>query len=87
MSYRYIAQTNANSYSQNAVDSALDTHADNPGSNPDENALFVQTLRALIPPSVDILGYQRRVHIITCLCGIGCKRILVLEMEDRVSVD
>jgi len=41
------------------------------------------------PPStqsVDILGYQRLVHLIPCLCGMGCKRSLVLEMEVRVSV-
>ena len=37
-------------------------------------------------PSVDILGCQRRVHLIPCLCGMGCKRNLALEMEDMVSV-
>jgi len=41
------------------------------------------------PPStqsVDILGYQRLVHLIPFLCGMGCKRSIVLEMEARVSV-
>ena len=35
---------------------------------------------------VDILGNQRPVHLIPFLCGLGCKRTLVLEMEVRVSV-
>ena len=35
---------------------------------------------------LDILGNQRCVHLEPCLCGVGCKRTLVLEMEDRVSV-
>jgi len=35
---------------------------------------------------VDILGYQRLVNRIPCLCGMGCKRLLILEMEVRVSV-
>ena len=29
---------------------------------------------------------KRRVHLIPCLYGLGCKRPLVLEMEDMVSV-
>ena len=37
-------------------------------------------------PSVNILGYQRRVHLIPYLCGMGCKRALVFEMEDMISV-
>jgi len=35
---------------------------------------------------VNILGYQRLVHLIPFLYGMGCKRFLVLEMEVRVSV-
>jgi len=46
----------------------------------------VPKLYAPSTQSVDILGYQRFVHLIPCLCGMGCKRSLVLEMEVRVSV-
>ena len=49
------------------------------GLNPGENVLFVQT-------SADILVNQRRVHLITCLRGRGCKRTIVLAMEDRVFI-
>ena len=38
------------------------------------------------PPSVGILGYQRRVYLITCKCAMGCKRTIVLEMANRGSV-
>ena len=41
------------------------------------------------PPStqsVNIVGYQRLVHLIPCLCGMGCNRSIVLEMEVWVSV-
>ena len=35
-----------------------------------------------LPPSVHIpvLRNQRSVHLIPCLCGMGCKSTLVLEM-------
>ena len=36
--------------------------------------------------SVDILGNQSRVRLIPCLCGLGCKRTHVSEMEVRVSI-
>jgi hypothetical protein len=35
---------------------------------------------------MDILGYQRRVHFIPCLCGKGCKRTIIREMDVRVYV-
>jgi len=68
-----------------SVGNALDSHAGNLGSRPCENILFVQMLTAF-QPVMDILGNQRRVHLIPCLCGMGCKRSLVLEMEVRVSI-
>jgi len=46
----------------------------------------VQTYATPSTQSVDILGYQRLFHLIPCLCGMGCKRSLVLEMEVRDSV-
>ena len=39
-----------------------------------------------LSPRVDILGNQRRSQFIPSLCGMGCKRALVLEREVRVSV-
>ena len=47
-------------------------------------SIYTNAIR--LPPSVDILGNERRVHLIPCPCGVGCKRALVLEMKDRVSV-
>jgi len=66
-----------------SVGSALNAHAGNPDSSPDENVLLVQTLPAF-HPVVDILGNQRSVDLIPC--GMGCKRTFVIEIEDRVSV-
>jgi len=34
-----------------------------------------------IPPSVDVLGNQRRIYLIPCLCGVGCRRTILLKME------
>jgi len=48
--------------------------------------LFTRRLCLHLPPSVDILGNQRPVYLRPCLCCVGCKRPLVLEMEVRVSV-
>ena len=66
---------------------ALDSDAHNPGSSPGDNVPFVQVVPAF-HPVVDILGNQRRVHLLPCLCGMGCKRSLevVLGMGVRVSV-
>jgi len=33
-----------------------------------------------------LMGNQKRVHPILYLCGIGCKRTLVIELDDKVSV-
>jgi len=50
------------------------------------NALFRQKNYTPSTQPVGILGYKRLVHLIPCLCGMGCKRSLVLEMGVRVSV-
>ena len=57
----------------------------NPGSSLGKNIIFFTNVTRF-PPSVDILGNQRRVHLTPCLCGMGCKRTLVLEMENMIYV-
>ena len=50
---------------------------------------YVYTIRTnstRLPPSADILGNESSVHPISCLCGMGCKRTIILEMEDRITV-
>jgi len=46
----------------------------------------ISTKATRMPPNVDILGNQRRAHLIPCLCGLGWKRTPALEMEVRVFV-
>ena len=58
---------------------------DDSGSSPGERTISTKSY----PPSthcVDILGYQKLVHLIPCIYGMGCKRSLVLKIEVRVSV-
>jgi len=45
-------------------------------------AKFSINIATRLPFSVDILGNQSRVHLIPCLCGIGCKITLVFEREN-----
>ena len=60
-------------------------NSDAPGSSPGKRTI---STKSYLPStqSVNILGYQRFLHLISYLCGMGCKRSLVLEMEVRISV-
>ena len=64
----------------------MNSHIDSPGSRPGAVLFVGLHMLTRFPPSVHILIYQRPIHLIPCLCGVGCKKSLVLEMEDRVSV-
>ena len=41
------------------------------------------TIATCLSLSPHIVGNQRRAHLIPFLCGVGCKRTLILEMEER----
>ena len=60
------------------------------GSNPSEHTISTKAIPTFHPVCGHTgsykIGQWAYPYLIPCLCGVGCKRSLVLEMEVRVSV-
>ena len=74
-----------NVWSGSSVGSGLDSYVAHPGFE-SRRKHHIGTNATRLPPSLYILENQRHIDLISCLCSMGCKRSLVLEVEERVSV-